>query len=104
MAAQFPPLGPTDTTSLSPFVGNYDDYIWGSEVVVFRWKGNLGIMPLRTNDPVADMFMCRHVTGDVFRRIRPDETLGEEISFERDGNGKVTKLWRSNNFVNKITP
>jgi CubicO group peptidase (beta-lactamase class C family) len=104
MAAQFPPLGPTDTTILSPFVGNYDDYNWGSEEVVFRWKGNLGIMPLRTNDPVTDMIMCRHVAGDVFRRIRSDDTLGEEISFERDGNGKVTKLWRSNNFVNKITP
>jgi CubicO group peptidase (beta-lactamase class C family) len=104
LAAQFPPPGSTDTTNLSPYLGNYDSYAWRSEEVVFRWKGRLAAINLRAGDPASDVVFLRHISGDTFRRVRSDQTLGEEIRFERDASGKVTRLWRFSNFENKISP
>ncbi|HTQ66699.1 MAG TPA: serine hydrolase domain-containing protein [Puia sp.] len=98
----------SDTTTvasgvdLQPYTGNYDSYAWDSETLVFKWYGKLGVMDLRTDNPVDAMQFYKHISGDVFRRIRSDESLGEEIRFERDANGKVIKLWHFNNFENRI--
>jgi hypothetical protein len=41
--------------------------------------------------------------GDNFRRIRKDEDmLGEELRFERDARGKVTRLIQHDNFKVKL--
>ena len=39
----------------------------------------------------------RHESGNVFRRIREDETLGEELRFETGPSGRVTRLWIHSN-------
>ena len=39
----------------------------------------------------------RHVEGDRFRRIRADDSLGEELRFERDRSGRVVRLWLHSN-------
>jgi hypothetical protein len=48
------------------------------------------------------MALIQHVSGDTFRRIRDDKTLGEEITFERDKSGKVIKMWQHSNYSMKL--
>jgi CubicO group peptidase (beta-lactamase class C family) len=91
-----------DSLGLDAYAGNYDAYAFGSETLVFKWQGKLGILDLKSADPANDMFLLKHVAGDSFRRIRKDEALGEEIRFERDLNGKVIRIWQPSNYANKI--
>ena len=91
-----------DTTNLDAYMGNYDAYAFGSELLVFRWKGKLAMIGLRSTDPSADIVTFKHISGDKFVRIRADESMGEELFFERDQHGKVIRLWRNSNFSNKI--
>jgi hypothetical protein len=46
--------------------------------------------------------LLKHIKGDAFRRVRTDETLGEEVVFERDKTGKVIRMWRHSNFYTKL--
>ncbi len=101
-AAQSDNDAPADTTDLTPYIGNYDAYAFGSEAVVLKWKGKLAVMDLRTDNPADEIYVCKHIAGDVFRRIRSDDTLGEEVKFERNKDGKVIRLWHFSNFTNKI--
>jgi CubicO group peptidase (beta-lactamase class C family) len=39
----------------------------------------------------------RHAGGTVFRRIREDESLGEELRFDADRSGRPTRLWVHSN-------
>jgi len=71
-------------------------------LLVFRWKGKLAMIGLRSTDPSADIVTFKHISGDKFVRIRADESMGEELFFERDQHGKVIRLWRNSNFNNKI--
>jgi hypothetical protein len=48
------------------------------------------------------MALLKPVSHDIFRRIRSDETPGEEVRFERDNTGKIIRMWRNSNFINKI--
>jgi hypothetical protein len=34
--------------------------------------------------------------------MRKDETLGEEVVFERDETGKVVRMWQHSNYTTKI--
>jgi len=96
-------LTANDTADLRVYTGNYDSYAFGSEMVVFKWKGKLAVLNLRSSDPASDMSLLKHISSDTFRRIRSDDTLGEEIRFERDSNGKVVRVWQFSNFDNKIS-
>ncbi|MEQ8363970.1 MAG: serine hydrolase [Cyclobacteriaceae bacterium] len=87
--------------NLETYAGRYTSQPWGSETVVVPWYGDLAIMGLPTDEPDEAMTLLQHVSGDTFRRIRDDKTLGEEITFEKEG-GKVIKMWRNNNFSMRI--
>lgn len=39
----------------------------------------------------------KHVGGHSFRRIRADESLGEELRFETDNSGRAVRLWIHSN-------
>jgi CubicO group peptidase (beta-lactamase class C family) len=39
----------------------------------------------------------RHAGGNSFRRIREDDSLGEELRFETDPSGRATRLWVHSN-------
>jgi CubicO group peptidase (beta-lactamase class C family) len=88
--------------SLDAYTGNYDSYTFGSEILVFKWKGKLAMIDLKSEDPAGAMALLKYTRPGIFRRIRSDETLGEEISFEKDQQGKVTRLWQFSNFHNKL--
>ncbi len=93
----------TLTIDLKTYTGVYNAQPWRSEKKVLSWYGNLAILDLPTEHPLEDMILLQHVKGDVFRRIRRDESLGEEISFERDPKtGKVTRMWQHSNYALKL--
>lgn len=87
---------------LDGYTGLYNGQPWDSEKKVLKWYGNLAILDLPSNRPLEDMVLLQHVSGDVFRRIRRDESLGEKISFERDATGKVVRMWEYSNYSVKL--
>jgi len=101
-ASQFDVMTIKDNADISVYTGNYDAYAFGSEIIVFPWKGRLAMVDLLAEDPANAMVMLMHVKADVFRKMRGDATLGEEISFERDKNGKIYRMWQHSNFCNKL--
>jgi len=90
------------TVNLEAYAGRYSAQPWGSEEIVVPWYGDLAVMGLPTDNPDEAMTLIQHVSGDTFRRIRSDKTLGEEITFERDKAGKVVKMWQHSNYSTKL--
>jgi len=88
--------------NLTDFSGHYSAQPWGSEVLIMPWYGKLVEIGLPSEDPSDGMTMLQHVSGDTFKRIRDDKTLGEEIKFERDKSGKVIRAWQHSNYSTKI--
>lgn len=86
-----------DSLDLEPYAGYYDSYTWRGETVVVPWQGGLASFTLPNNNPAEGLTLFKPVGKDVFRRVRSDETLGEELRFERDAAGKVVRLWRHSN-------
>ena len=75
---------------------------WGAEVIVTPWGDKLAMFGLPTDSPKQSMSLLSYSKDNTFKRIREDGELGEEISFERDGMGKVVKMWRHSNYRFKI--
>jgi len=71
--------------------------------VVLPWKGKLAIFSVPSANPAKAMQLFKYVGKDNFRRVRKDDnTLGEELRFERDSNGKVVRLLHNDNFDNRL--
>ena len=93
----------TVNIDLDAYAGNYDSYAWGGEDVVLPWKGRLAVFDLPSDNPAKEMQLFKYVSNDTFRRVRKDDdSLGEELRFERDSNGKVVRLLHNDNFENKL--
>ena len=85
------------------YTGAYNGQPYSSEKRVLSWYGHLAILELPAENPLEEMILLQHVSGDVFRRIRRDDSLGEEIKFDRDEKtGKVTRMWRHSNYSLKL--
>ena len=50
---------------------------------------------------VGDQLM-KHIDGDIFKRLRDDGKLGEEIKFERNQDDKVFRFWQHSVYIGKI--
>jgi len=87
---------------LTPYLGAYSQQPWGGETAAIRWKGGLALMGLPTDTPVRAITRLKHVEGDVFRRIRSDDELGETIRFERDAQGRVTGFRQHGQFSVRV--
>ena len=89
--------------NLNDYAGNYDYYAWRGEHLILPWKGKLAVLTLPSADPVNDMQQYKYTGKDTFRRVRKDDgSLGEELRFERDTNGKVIRMINNNNFENRL--
>ncbi|HKJ02233.1 MAG TPA: serine hydrolase, partial [Longimicrobiales bacterium] len=93
---------PAAGSDLTPYVGRYSQQPWGGETAAIRWKGGLAFLSLPTDNPLQAITRLKHVEGDVFRRVRSDEELGEEIVFERDASGRVTGFRQFGNLSARI--
>lgn len=93
----------TVAVDLEQYTGLYNPQPFKSEKKVLNWFGYLAILDLPSENPLEDMTLLQHISGDVFRRIRRDQALGEEIRFERDEKtGKITRMWEHSNYSVKI--
>ncbi len=90
-----------DSTDLEDYRGFYSAQPWWSEQYVFPWKGKLGAIGLPSSGP-ADFSLFKEMETDLFKRIRKNDELGEEVRFERDANGKVAKYWQHGNLTHKV--
>ncbi len=88
---------------LDAYAGNYDSYAWDGEDVVLPWKGRLAVFSLPSENPAKEMQLFKYISNDTFRRVRKDDdSLGEELRFERDASGKVVRMFHGDNFANKL--
>jgi CubicO group peptidase (beta-lactamase class C family) len=93
----------TNKIDLDAYAGNYDGYAWGGETVVLPWKGKLAVFGVPTISPADDIQLYTYTSKDTFRRVRKDDdSLGEELRFERDASGKVVRFVRNDNFENRL--
>jgi CubicO group peptidase (beta-lactamase class C family) len=93
-----------DTVLLSAYAGRYSNQPWGSESLAVPWFGKLAVVGLPTDKPRDGMMLLKYISGNTFRRVRSDDTLGEEITFEKNAAGKVIKMWHNSNFSTKVSP
>jgi CubicO group peptidase (beta-lactamase class C family) len=94
-AAAAPPV------DLSRFSGLYAS-AWG-ETVVVPWDGGLAALDVPTDDVLEGLTKLRLVAANVFRRVRDDgDDLGEEVVFEQDASGTVTRLLWHQNYSRKV--
>jgi len=91
-----------DTTNLKEYSGYFENYAWQGETVIMPWQGKLALFGLPSDNPATQMTLFKQVSGDVFRRVRSDDTLGEELRFERDASGRVIRFWRHSNRYQKM--
>lgn len=97
-----PAMKTTDSLDLEKYAGYYDNYTWRGEVVIMPWQGKLAMFGLPNADPGKNMSLFIPSGKDVFKSIRADNTLGDELRFERDATGTVIKFWRHSNHYDKI--
>ncbi|HEY0656426.1 MAG TPA: serine hydrolase [Chryseosolibacter sp.] len=95
-------LGKKSPLNLEQYSGTYSLQPWGSEKIVRPWFGDLVMLALPTDNADEGMTIYQHVSGDTFRRVRRDKTLAEEIVFERDASGKVTRILQHSNYSTRI--
>lgn len=80
---------------LEKFVGIYERPI-GRQSAVVPWEGELAILSLPSDHPSDSLTKIRRIRDNVFRRVRRDGELGENIVFEVDAEGNVTRMvWNS---------
>ncbi len=80
---------------LKRLTGSYTND-WG-ETAMIIWEGGLAAVDLPTWDPVKGITKLVRTGENTFRRVRKDETLGEEIVFEMGPDGRPARVkWHSN--------
>jgi hypothetical protein len=102
VAARKPDAEPAKPlASAEAFAGLYAS-AWG-ETIVVPWEGGLAALDVPTNDPAGDLVKLAHVDGNVFRRVRDDgDDRGEEVVFEADDAGEVTRVRWHQNYARKV--
>lgn len=83
-----------DTTAknidLSMYEGKFEFYEWGGEAIIIPMKGKLVMLTMPSNGAAAEITEYKYIKKDTFKKIREDDqTLAEELVFERDENGKI---------------
>jgi CubicO group peptidase (beta-lactamase class C family) len=83
--------------SLAAYVGTYDAQPWGGERAVVPWEDGLALLPLPTFDPLKAMEKWKKTGEHRFRRLRTDDSLGEEIVFEMGTVGTAVRFRQHSN-------
>ncbi|MCA1732439.1 MAG: serine hydrolase [Acidobacteria bacterium] len=83
--------------TLEAYVGSYDVFPWGGEMLVFVWGDHLGVIDVPSMDPIERMELLRKTGEHTFRRVRKDDALGETVVFEMGPDGRPTALRQHSN-------
>ncbi|HKO80959.1 MAG TPA: serine hydrolase [Chitinophagaceae bacterium] len=100
--SKVPKAAKKSAVNLEQYTGTYTSQPWGSEIIVTPWYGDLAVLNLPNVNPDEAMVLLQHVSGDIFKRIRKDKTLAEEVRFEKDSTGKVTRMLQHSNYSTRI--
>lgn len=88
----------TNKKDLAEYTGYYKMDVL-DETYISTWEGKLAMLNLPSNNPASSMVLYKHIEGDVFKRIRSNEELGETLSFKRGSDGKVVSMLVFENYI-----
>jgi CubicO group peptidase (beta-lactamase class C family) len=93
---------PERETDLDRYTGVYGS-IW-REVAILRWEDCLATLDLGTRDPKGALSRLKQSGEHRFRIVRKDndDMLGDELVFEVDREGQVTRFKRHSNWYSKL--
>jgi hypothetical protein len=60
------------------------------------------MLDLPTMDPVKELVKLKKTGEHTFRRIRKDESLGEESVFEMGSDGRPTRFTNHSNYLPRV--
>jgi hypothetical protein len=60
--------------------------------VIVPWAGGLAVLRLPSSNPAEDVVILKAEGSDAFRRIRDDGSEADEVRFERDKSGHVSRF------------
>ena len=66
------------------------------------WEDGLAMLSLPSRQPMKDLIKLKKTGELTFRRIRKDDTLGEEIVFVLGPDGKATRFTRHSNYSTRV--
>jgi hypothetical protein len=94
--------GAAASDPLADYEGVYgtEGYVW--DVYAGGYKGDLIVADLFAASPAKGISRYRRTEPDLFRLIRDDGSLGDELRFERDGKGKAVRLWQDSDFLERL--
>ena len=101
-ASKEPGKGKTPDPSLRAYAGTYDAQPWAGEVVVLPWEDGIALLELPTMTPMKDLERFKKTGEHRFRRIRKDESLGEEVVFEMGADGRPVRFVRHSNVLRRM--
>ena len=101
-ATKEPGKGKPVDPALRSYSGTYSSAPWGGETFVLPWEDGLAMLSFPTDHPMKDLVRMKKTAEHTFRRIRKDETLGEEIVFEIGTDGKATRFRRHSNYSMRV--
>jgi hypothetical protein len=101
-ATKEPGKGKASDASLRKYAGTYDVQPWDGEVAILPWDEGLAMVAFPTMDPVKDLDRFKKVGEHRFRRIRKDDSLGEEIVFEMGADGRATRFTQHSNHYPRV--
>jgi CubicO group peptidase (beta-lactamase class C family) len=101
-AVKAPEKAKAPDPSLRRYAGTYDVQPWAGEAVILPWEEGLAMFELPTMDPVKEMERFKKTGEHRFRRIRKDDSLGEEIVFEIGPDGRATRFTQHSNHYRRV--
>jgi hypothetical protein len=63
----------------------------GRESHILVWEEGLAMLSLPTDSPARSLTRLKRSGRDIFRRVRDNGELGEEVIFERDETGRISR-------------
>jgi CubicO group peptidase (beta-lactamase class C family) len=97
-----PGEGKATDASLRRYTGAYDAQPWAGETAVIPWEDGIALLDLPTLNPVKDLEKFRKVGENLFRRVRKDGSLGEDLLFEIGPDGRAARMKHFSNVFPRI--
>jgi CubicO group peptidase (beta-lactamase class C family) len=93
--------GPVPAIDLTRFEGAYVSAHSAADAYVAPYGNELMVIDLFANEPSKDITRLRHVEGNVFRVVRANDSLAEEVRFDMGADGHVSRIWWHSNYLTR---